>query len=190
MCGGLKQEAVDWCKGKNWLIRLPLLAFFGYILLRHLFDPGYSSIIAPLDLGIHELGHLVFSIFGSQTLGVAGGTLLQLGIPLFGFVNFYNQRDFFALSLMFGWLSVNLFEIAMYLGDARSLSLPLVSLGNPETVIHDWEYMLGKLGLLPYDTFIAMCIRCAAVFLIVLCLASGSWVLMEMHRSGTGEVNA
>ena len=89
----LRDDAIEWCQGKNWLVRLPLLLFFVYVLIRHLSDPLYASILGPLNLGIHELGHLVFGFMG-QFLGVAGGTLLQLIIPVFAVYNFYRQSDF------------------------------------------------------------------------------------------------
>lgn len=181
MLDELRQEATGWCQGRNWLVRVPLLAACIYIIVRHMCDQDYSSILAPLNLGIHELGHMVFAVLG-QWPGVAGGTLLQLAVPVIGFFNFYAQRDFFAISLMFGWLSVNFFEVARYAGDARSMLLPLVSVGGQETVIHDWNYMLGGLGVLPWDTSIAGVIRVCAVLLAVCGIITGSWLLWQMKR--------
>lgn len=183
MFSQLRRDAGEWCRGRNWVARVPLLAFFAYILLRHLFDPAYSSIIDPLNLGIHELGHIVFSVFG-QFIGVAGGTFLQLAVPILGFFNFYRQRDFFAISLTFGWLAVNVFEVARYAGDARSLNLPLVSIGGGD-VYHDWEFMLDKLNLLQFDFAIAAGLRVAGAVLVFACLASGSWLLLKMAEKPT-----
>ena len=138
MMNALMQEAIEWCKGKNWMVRAPLLAYFAYVLFRHLSDPLYSSIIGGINLGIHELGHMVFGIFG-QGISVAGGTIFQLALPVFAGFNFYRQRDFFAIALSFGWLSTNFFNIATYIADARRQELPLVSIGGG-AVWHDWEY--------------------------------------------------
>ncbi|MGE5308267.1 MAG: hypothetical protein ACM3OC_04215 [Deltaproteobacteria bacterium] len=187
MIGGvLRDEALEWCKGKSWLVRLPLLLFFAYILLRHLADPAYASIIAPLDLGIHELGHLVFSLLG-QDVQVAGGTILQLAVPVYAVFNFHSQRDFFGIAMSFGWISANLFEVARYAGDARALQLPLVSLFGGESVVHDWEYMLEKLRLLQADAVIACGIRVLGAITFLLCMVLGSWLLWNMYREkGTG----
>ena len=179
MFGVLREEAQEWCKEKSWLVRLPLLLFFAYILLRHITDPAYASIISWIDLGIHELGHLVFSLLG-QDIQVAGGTILQLAVPVYAVFNFYGQRDFFGIAAAFGWLSVSLFEVARYAGDARALQLPLVSVFGGETV-HDWEYMLGRLHLLQADTAIAGGIRVLGAVFFLLCMASGSWLLWRMY---------
>jgi hypothetical protein len=183
----LLQEARDWCRGRNWVIRAPLLAYFFYVLIRHVGDPLYSSIIGGLNLGIHELGHVVFGFLG-QPLMIAGGTILQLAAPAFAVYNFYRQRDFFAIALSFGWLSTNFFNIATYIADARRLELPLVSIGGA-SVNHDWEYLLGSMNILPYDTAIAGFTRLIAVLTMLVCFISGTWVLWQMAQRPGKEGN-
>jgi hypothetical protein len=179
----LKDDAIEWCEGRNWLARLPLLLFFVYVLVRHLSDPMYTSIIGPLNLGIHEIGHFVFGFLG-QFLAVAGGTILQLSVPIFAVFNFYRQRDFFAIALSFGWLSTNFFNVATYAADARRLELPLVSpFGGGEGVVHDWEYLLSTMNLLNYDTFIAGIFKALAIISMLVCFAAGSWLLYRMILS-------
>ncbi len=177
----LRDDAIEWSKGKNWLIRLPLLIFFAYVLVRHLSDPLYTSILGPLNLGIHELGHFVFGFMG-QFLAVAGGTLLQLIIPIFAVFNFYRQNDFFAIALSFGWLSTNLFSVATYAADARSLELPLVTPFGSDNVVHDWEYLLTTLNILKYDAVVAGIFRSLAVISMLICFALGAWILRQMAR--------
>lgn len=133
----VRDEAAQWCRGKNWLIRLPLLGWFAHVLVKSLEDPSYQSILAGLNLGLHELGHLVFSFFGTF-LNVLGGTLLEFLAPFLGMINFYRQKDFFAVALCFGWLATALFDIARYAADARAMSLPLVTpFGADPVVAHD-----------------------------------------------------
>lgn len=179
----IRDEAIEWARGKIWMPRLPLLIYFVYISFRYLVDPAYSSILAPLNLGIHELGHVVFSLLGCN-IGVAGGTILQLAIPVFGIFNFYRQKDFFAISLAFGWIGVNLFEVARYCADARALALPLVSIFGQETVYHDWEYMLGSLGILHWDIALSWAIRGLGICMAVVCALSGGWLLLKMNPRG------
>ena len=176
----LKQELIENSRGKSWLARVPVFIGLAYILLRYLFNPGYSSILSPLDLGIHELGHLLTSFLG-QAVCVASGTLAQLAVPIFSVFNFYRQKDFFAIAVGLGWLSVNLFEVARYCADARALSLPLVSVFGQEGVVHDWEYLLSKVGLLPYDTAIAAGIRILGDGFLLCSLAMALWVLWVMR---------
>ncbi|MCU0650796.1 MAG: hypothetical protein MUC52_00985 [Candidatus Omnitrophica bacterium] len=174
----LMQEAVEWCKGRNWVLRAPLLAYFAYVFIRHLRDPLYTSILGGLNLGIHELGHMVSGFLG-ESVSVAGGTILQLAVPVFAFFNFYRQRDFFAIALTFGWLSTNFFNVATYVADARKMELPLVSIGGGG-VYHDWQYMLSGINALEYDTGIAVIIRLFAVFSMLACFISGAWLLLQM----------
>ena len=176
-------EAKSSCQGKNWCVRVPFLLWCGYVLIKYWTNPSYTSILSPLNLGIHELGHLVFSFMG-EFMGILGGTLLQILAPLFGIFNFYRQSDFFAIALSFGWLSVSLFDVARYVADASVMELPLVSpFGGGDSVIHDWNYLLSRIGLLQYDTFCALLIKGASTLSMLLCLAGGSWVLLQMRKS-------
>lgn len=175
-------EVVNWCQGKKWWVRLPFLLWFAYVLFRHLLDPEYSSILGPINLGIHELGHFVFGFLG-EFLSVAGGTLLQLSIPVFAIFNFLRQSDFFSIALSFGWLSTNLFSIATYVADARRLELPLVTPFGGDTVVHDWEYLLSTMNILQYDTVIAFVFRVMAVITMLFCFVSGAWLLWQMAKS-------
>ncbi|MDD5730718.1 MAG: hypothetical protein PHN57_06290, partial [Candidatus Omnitrophica bacterium] len=175
-------DARAWCRGKNWFVRLPLLFWFFYLLLRHLSNPGYGSVLSFLNLGIHELGHPVFSILGNF-LGMAGGTIAQLAVPVAGIFNFYRQRDYFAIAACFGWLSTSFFDVARYASDARAMELPLVNPFGAEIVIHDWNYMLGKLGLLNFDTAIGFFFKGLAVLSMSACLGFGGWLLWRMFSA-------
>ncbi len=174
-------EAVEWCRGRGWKWRLLLLIGFGYILYRHLSDPLYTSIIGGLNLGIHELGHMLFSIFG-EFIGILGGTILQLLAPIFGMINFYRQRDFFAIALCFGWLSTNLFNVSVYVSDARSMELPLVAVFGNENTLHDWNYLLNKLNILQFDSSLAFLIKFCAILAMLICFFLGGWLLFQMRK--------
>jgi hypothetical protein len=175
-------EAIEWCRGRGWKWRLLLLIWFGYILYRHLSNPMYTSIIGGLNLGIHELGHMLFSFFG-EFIGIAGGTIVQLLLPVFGVVNFYRQRDFFAIALCFGWLSTNLFNVSVYVSDARSMELPLVAVYGNENTLHDWNYLLSKLGILQFDSSLAFLIKSCAVLAMLICFFLGGWLLLQMKKN-------
>lgn len=104
--------------------------------------------IDGVNLLIHELGHLVFAAFG-ETLSFLGGTLFQLILPFSIFVYFLFRRDYFAVSFTIFWIGDNLINIGNYIKDARSMTLDLVGGG-----IHDWNFLLGKWGLLNSDSAI------------------------------------
>jgi hypothetical protein len=175
----LRNEAQDSCRGKNWLIRLPLLAWFGYLLIRHWADPMYNSVLGMLNLGIHGLGHFVTMPLG-QFICAASGTTFQVAAPFAGMYNFYRQKDFFALALCFGWLSTSLFDVARYVADASRMEIPLYTPFWAESVVHDWNYLLGAMGLLGLDGFLAFLTRCAASVSMFICLIAGGWLLARM----------
>ncbi|OQX56238.1 MAG: hypothetical protein B5M53_02420 [Candidatus Cloacimonas sp. 4484_209] len=169
-----------WCKGRNWYLRAVLLIFLIYVGCRHLFNPFYTSIFGGLNLAIHELGHLVFR-FAGEFIMVAGGTILQLAVPLVSAVMFVFQQDYFAVTVCGVWLSTNLYSVAAYVGDARAQVLYLVTVGGGEP-IHDWHYLLSHLHILSWDTSIATFIRLMAFISMWGSIVVGVWMLWIMAR--------
>ncbi len=49
--------------------------------------------------------------------------------------------------------------ISVYVADARARELPLLTVGSADDVIHDWNYLLTKFGVLDHDTQIARVVR-------------------------------
>jgi hypothetical protein len=49
--------------------------------------------------------------------------------------------------------------IATYMADARAQDLPLLTVGDSDDVIHDWNYLFGRFGVLEHDTQIAHAMR-------------------------------
>jgi hypothetical protein len=175
----LDEIATEWCRGRFWPLRLAFLAFLGYVGVRHLADPKYASIFAGLNLGIHEAGHLLFSWTGSDFLNAAGGTILQLSAPVIAACMFLRQHDFFAVCVMGPWLATNLYECARYIGDARLQALTLVSVGGGDAQ-HDWHYLLGRMGLLSYDTTLAALVRIGAFACMWGGLLLGAYLIVRM----------
>jgi hypothetical protein len=175
-------EVDAWCAGRSWLARTPVVAWFAWIGVRHLADPLYESLFGALNLGIHEAGHLLFSWFG-LFLMVAGGTLLQLAAPLGSAVMFWRQPDWFALPICGAWLATNLYNVATYMADARAMELPLVTVGGGEPLVgHDWNYLLGTVGLLAQDAFLAGALRLLAFVVLWGSLAVATWMVVRMAR--------
>ena len=181
---GWRQTVADWSRGRSWIARLPLWLFFVYLAARYLRDPRYQSVFGGLNLGIHELGHVVFGPFG-QTLGIAGGTILQCAAPVVSVVMFCRQRDAFALSFSCAWMATNLYGVAVYMADARAMAMPLVSPFGGD-VYHDWNYLLDRAGWLAYDTRLASWVRMLAAAFMLASLVYGAWVLWVMARPEDG----
>lgn len=134
------------------------LIFYLWFLIYAFNAHGGGLFIDVVNLVIHEGGHNLFGWFG-ETLGLWGGTLLQLLVPFLLAAYFFTERQVpgFVFSLFFffeNWLGT-----ATYMADARAMELPLVTTGDPEFVKHDWNTIFGNLGLLQYDTKIAAVVR-------------------------------
>lgn len=158
-----------------------LWIFFLYIFIRHLADPGYGSIFSGINLGIHELGHVVLS-FMPMFITIAAGTIFQLLAPIASVFIFLRQNDYFAVSVSFGWLSTSFFGVAKYAGDAEKMLLPLVSPFGGEDIIHDWNYMLSKLGMLSLAPAVSGLFWLAAFICMAAALLWGGYLLLIMFK--------
>jgi len=138
--------------------RIGWLAFYGIFLLYALTDRSGYLLIDYVFVPIHEGGHLLFSYFG-HTLMVAGGTLLQLGVPLMLAIYFAFQRQAPGVAFCSFFFFENFLNVATYMADARAQVLPLITVGDPDFVEHDWFTMFGQIGVLEYDTKIAAVVR-------------------------------
>lgn len=175
----LRDDARDWPLDRSPWARLPLLLYLVYAGIRHLLDPMYRSWFGGITLVLHEIGHLLFSMFG-QTLMLLGGSLTQLAAPaLVALYLLFFQRDWFGLVVGASWLSFSTFELATYVGDANKNQLPLVGFGDK--VLHDWDTLLTGWHLLNHcDTFAAI-LRVIATSLLAASVGFGGWLLYRMY---------
>jgi hypothetical protein len=137
------------------------IALYAAICLR---NSGEFRLLDSVDLAIHETGHLVFAPFG-EFLGFLGGSLFQVLFPLAFVTYFWRRRDRFAAYVVLGWVAQNLWNVSVYVADARARRLPLVGGGE-----HDWAYLLGRLGLLGSDLLLAHGLQFAGVLLFAWCM--------------------
>lgn len=135
-------------------VLLFLLALWTLGFLRHGMDANHlmRSFLHLVHLPFHEAGHVLLMPFG-RFLSVLGGSLLQVAIPLLcGGVFLVRSRDPFAASVTLWWAGQSLMDLAPYIADARALRLPLLGgRTGAEVEGHDWEYLLGALGLLNHE---------------------------------------
>jgi hypothetical protein len=120
-----------------------------------------SGILLGIDLvlvPIHEGGHLFLQFFG-EFLGVAGGTIFQLGVPLLLALYFARQRQVQGTAFCTFVFFEQFLPISLYMADARAEDLPLITVGDSDDVIHDWNYLFGRLGCLNHDIQIAHAVR-------------------------------
>jgi hypothetical protein len=181
---GIRAEMVEWCRGRWWFPRLLFLAWFAYMLVRYLNDPAYHVLFSAINLGIHEIGHILWSPLG-EFMSFLGGSLTQCLAPVVSIFVFYKQRDFFGMAFCFGWLSTNLHSVSVYVDDARAQVLPLVTPGGGEP-LHDWFYLLNRLGLLEMDHAIALFLRGLGVMSMLAFLGLGGyqcWLMFSLPKN-------
>ena len=127
------------------------------------YDPPQWHLIDGVNLIIHEAGHIVFMPFG-EFIMIAGGSLFQVLVPAaFAGYFFYYQQPYSAALVLF-WVGESLLNVSVYAGDAVAMQLPL--LGGQDT-IHDWNYLLDRLGWLSATPEVAGAIRLAGTLTII-----------------------
>jgi hypothetical protein len=109
------------------------MAFFVYVRNTRVPLLGY------VDLGFHELGHLVGYIFPiSERLTAALGSITQIAVPVGLAVYFlWWRKDRVAGALMLAWAGTSAWDASVYIADAPYERLQLIG-GD-----HDWAFLLG-----------------------------------------------
>ena len=133
-------------------------AFYVLFLFEAARGRGPLLMIDVVFVPVHEGGHLLFRFFG-VFLAVAGGTILQLSVPLLLAAYFVFQRHVQGTAFCVFFFFEQFLPIATYMADARAQELPLLTVGDTDDVIHDWNYLFTKFGVLPHDTQIAHIVR-------------------------------
>lgn len=140
----------------GWLIFYALLFLFLALNFREL------TLLDNVHLPIHEGGHLLFGYLG-ETLGLWGGTILQLLVPALLAVSFAVRRELLGTTFCAVAFFHSLTGVATYMIDALRLELPLVTVGAvADESQHDWLNIFTRLGVLPHATQIGNAVRLIA----------------------------
>jgi hypothetical protein len=147
----------DWLP-VNRAILICAAAFYFLFLFQAARGSGLLLSIDLVFIPIHEGGHLLFRLFG-EFLAVAGGTILQLSVPLMLAAFFIFHRQILGTAFCMFFFFEQFLPVATYMADARAQELPLLTIGDGGDVIHDWAYLFGRLGVLDHDMQIAHAVR-------------------------------
>ena len=159
--------------------RLALVAFlavYGFVSFR---SPDTYRLLDSVDLAIHETGHLVFAAFG-EWMAMFGGTLFQVLVPAAFVAHFAWRRELFGAAICLWWVAQSLWNVSVYIADARAQELPLVGGGE-----HDWAYLLGEAGMLAQDHEIARLVH--AVGVVIYMLAVGGALVTAAQKPPAAE---
>jgi len=139
-----------------------------------------------INLPFHETGHIIFKIFG-EFMASLGGSLGQILIPLICLGTLLiKTRDTFGASVTLWWTGQNFIDLAPYINDARSLSMPLLG-GNIGRFspygFHDWEFILTESGYLQYDQTIARASFTIGAVLMIISFVWGGVLLYRQYKN-------
>ncbi len=162
------------------------LAFYSLYMIHALRAVDFTFVY-PVEVILHEAGHLLFSYLG-DTLTLWGGTLFQLLVPALLALSFAWRGHTTGVVFCSFFFCESLLNVAVYIADARALDLPLITVGDvsDDGVPHDWWNILSRLGLLQYDTRIAAVVRALGWLGMV---ATLGWMIF-MARKLEAESNA
>jgi hypothetical protein len=159
------------------------LGFYALFLFQLTRGGGFPPYMDLVFVPVHEGGHLLFRFCG-EFVAVAGGTLQQLGVPLMLASYFVFHRQVQGAAFCMFFFFEQFLPIATYMADARAQELPLLTVGDSDDVIHDWNYLFTRLGVLDHDTQIAQAMR--AIGWIGM-LATVGWMVWRSLRSQEAE---
>jgi len=153
--------------------RIALVALLAWHTRAWVADPALGPadgtwFLHGVSLGMHETGHLVFAPFG-ETIGILGGSLLQILLPLVFVIAYVRQRASYGAAIGAWWVAQNVWDVAIYVADARAEALPLVGGGE-----HDWAMLLLRWDLLTSDVVIARALSNAAAVIAIVALGGAA----------------
>ncbi len=183
------ERQLNWAINQSSWWRIIIFGLFGYMLFQNLNDPWFSihqsyNPLVLFDFGIHELGHPIFSLFGTF-LYTAGGCIFQCLFPVLWLFAFYRIRWFFASAMCWCWLGINIFSVAAYANDARARLLPLggwgaLSSDGSDAAYdqgHDWYQLLSRLHHLEWDHTISNILRISGTLVYIFGLLLGIMII-------------
>jgi hypothetical protein len=93
-------------------------------------------LLSLVDLGFHELGHLVTRPF-PELIMIMAGSATQVAVPVGLAVYFLIRKDRLAGAMCLAWAATSAKDVAVYIADAPFQRLELIG-GE-----HDWAFILG-----------------------------------------------
>lgn len=143
-----------------------------------------QTFLHGVNLAFHEAGHVIFGMFGNF-IGVLGGSLGQILMPLVCAGAFIFYRNPFAASVALWWTGQSFMDMGPYINDARALELPLLggNVGSDNPDFHDWHHILRDLGWLKYDHTLAALANHIGVALMLVSFAWGGYLLYRQFKT-------
>jgi hypothetical protein len=172
-----------WAVGRGLLLLLLAIWSVRFIPASLQSNRAGESVLHLINLPFHEAGHVFFGFLG-RFLGVLGGSLMQLLIPLIVGGAFLYRRNPFGGAVGLWWLGESALDLAPYINDARAGQLELLGgvTGSEVEDYHDWEVLLRQLGWLQHDHTIARLAHGLGAVCMLLALAWGGHLVYRHLR--------
>lgn len=132
-------------------------------------SPSTYRFLDRVDLVFHEAGHVIFGFFG-EFIGILGGSIMQVLIPAIVVVYFFFHRQPYSAAVTLFWVAQSLFNVSVYVKDARARALPLL---GDDISAHDWHNILGRLHLLNRDQAIGNLVYLLGLFVLAASILGG-----------------
>jgi hypothetical protein len=191
---GLKYQINSYAKGKTWYWYIPFWLFGLYLFINLFsFELGgennfFVTIGYNVDFMLHEVSH-VFTAFLPSLITASAGSASELILGLALIFGAFKTRSYFASLFCFLWFMLACQSVAGYMTDARSQSLPLVSLGGAlngsDQATHDWNFIFGKLSLLESDKLIAGIVSTIGIIAGIFGLIFSAWIIYKIASSSS-----
>ena len=146
---------------------------------------GWTPWLSNVDLGIHELGHMLTQ-WAPELLLQLAGSILQVVVPLGLGAYFWWRHDRLAVTLMAAWAAESLNNVSVYIYDATRMALPLLG-DDGSGAAHDWHNILSRLGLLDHTDAIAYTVRGLSGALFVVAVGLSVWWWAKARRESFRE---
>jgi len=141
-------------------------------------SPSTYRFLDRVDLVFHEAGHVIFGFFG-DFIGILGGSIMQVLIPAIVVVYFFFHRQPYSAAVTLFWVAQSLFNVSVYVKDARARALPLL---GDDISAHDWHNILGRLHLLNWDQPIGNLVYLLGLFVLAASILGGLYFSREVAR--------
>ena len=141
--------------------------------------------ITTMMFGLHEMAHAVTGWLPA-VLTAAMGSVAELALPLTVIFISYHRRAYVTTFISTAWIHLSTMSVGRYIADAQTQRMPLVSidstLNEDGLALHDWNFVLGKLGLLEYGTFIGTSFKLVGIALAVSTLITYAYCIYLMTK--------
>ena len=119
-------------------------------------------LLSLVDLGFHELGHLLTYPLPWDGVTAAMGTVFQIGVPAGLAVYFaLARRDHVGAAVCLAWAGTSARDASVYIADAPFEQLPLIG-GD-----HDWAFLLHGSDHLDWAAPLATAVRFGGLLLLL-----------------------